>query len=156
MSAVESDAIHVRRMAISDVDGVFALIYKVTGQRYSRSQRALSVVRDPGGQLDLSFVAETNGQIIGFILARLEYVYMPFDEVCLVHTMVVDPEYRQRKIGSKLISELSIYCHLEDINIIRVLVRRGDNEWQSFIESQGFRPSDMTNWDKTFEPWIDG
>ena len=33
MSAVESDAIHVRRMAISDVDGVFALIYNGSSSR---------------------------------------------------------------------------------------------------------------------------
>ena len=123
---------------------------KITAEKIHVTYRDLAA-NDPGGPLDLSFVAEAKGQIIGFIMARLEYVYIPFVEVCLVHAVVVDPEYQRRHIGSALIKELLGHCHLEDINTIRTLVRQDDNQWQSFIEHLGFHRSNIINWDKTFE-----
>jgi ribosomal protein S18 acetylase RimI-like enzyme len=152
MSATGGDAINIRRMTRSDIDVILVLVNKATNAKTHVTYRELAAY-DPGGPLDLSFVAEAKGQIIGFAMARLEYVYIPFVEVCLIHAIVVDPEYQRRHVGSALVSELSRRCHLQDINTIRALVRQDDNELQSFIEHLGFRPSSMVNWDKTFEAW---
>ena len=153
MSAIGGDAMNIRRMTRSDIDVILVLVNKATNARTQHVTYKELVVYDPGGPLDLSFVTEDNGHIIGFVMARLEYVYIPFVAVCLIHAIVVDPEYHRRHIGSALVSELSSRCHLQDINTIRALVRQDDNELQSFIEHLGFRPSDMVNWDKTFEAW---
>lgn len=150
MSAKERDDINIRRMTRSDIDAVLVLINKASGGKTRVTYKELAAY-DPGGPLDLSFVAEANGQIIGFTIARLEYVYIPLVEVCLIHTIGVDPEYQRRRIGARLVSELSTHCRLEDINTIRALVRQEDDELRSFIEHLGFHPSNMVNWDKTFE-----
>lgn len=150
MSAKERDAINIRRMTRSDIDAVLVLISKTSGGKTRVTYKELAAY-DPGGPLDLSFVAEAKGQIIGFTVARLEYVYIPLIEVCLIHSIVVDPEYQRRRIGARLVSELTTHCRLEDINTIRALVRQEDDELRSFIEHLGFHPSRMTNWDKTFE-----
>jgi len=150
MSAIGRDAISIRRMTRSDIDAILVLISKSTNGKTRVTYKELAAY-DPGGPLDLSFVAEAKGQIIGFTVARLEYVYIPLVEVCLIHSIVVDPEYQRRHIGARLVSELSTHCHLQEINTIRALVRQEDNELRSFIEHLGFHPSSMTNWDKTFE-----
>jgi len=152
MSAIGRDAMNIRRMTRSDIDAILALVNKTTNAKTHVTYKELAAY-DPGGPLDLSLVAEAKGQIIGFVMARLEYVYIPFVEVCLIHAIVVDPEYHRRHIGSALVSELSSRCHLQDINTIRALVRQDDNELRSFIEHLGFHPSSMVNWDKTFEAW---
>ncbi|MFC1969783.1 GNAT family N-acetyltransferase [Chloroflexota bacterium] len=152
MSTIGSDAMNIRRMTRSDIDVILALVNKTTNAKTHLTYKELAAY-DPGGPLDLSLVAEDKGQIIGFVMARLEYVYIPFVEVCLIHAIVVDPEYQRRHIGSALVNELSTHCHLQDINRIRALVRQDDAELQRFIEHLGFNPSSMVNWDKTFEAW---
>jgi len=154
MSAVERDAINVRRMTRSDIDAVLALVNKTTEEKTHLTYREFAA-NDPGGPLDLSFVAEAKGQMIGFIMARLEFVYIPFVEVCLIQAVLVDPEYQGRHIASALINELSSHCHLQDINMIRALVRQDDAQLRSFVDHLGFHPSNIMNWDKTFERWRD-
>ena len=150
MSAIGRDAINIRRMTRSDIDAIVALVNKTSSGKTRVTYKELAAY-DPGGPLDFSFVAEDKGQIIGFTVARLEYVYIPLVEVCLIHTIGVDPEYQRRHIGARLVSELATHCRLQDINAIRALVREDDDELRSFIEHLGFHPSSMINWDKTFE-----
>ena len=150
MSAIGRDAINIRRMTRSDIDAVLVLVSKTTSGKTRVTYKELAAY-DLGGPLDLSFVAEDKGQIIGFTVARLEYIYIPLVEVCLIHAIGVDPEYQRRHIGARLVSELSTHCHLQDINTIRALVRQDDNELRRFIEHLGFHHSNMINWDKTFE-----
>jgi len=152
MSAIGRDVIKIRRMTHGDIDAVLVLANKITNVKTRVTYKEMAAY-DPGGPLDLSLVAEVKGQIGGFVMARLQYIYIPFIEVCLIHAIVVDPEYQRHHIGALLVNELSNRCHLQDINTIRALVRQGDKKLQSFIEHLGFHPSSMLNWDKTFEAW---
>jgi len=154
MSAIGRDAIDIRRMTRSDIDAILILVNKITTAKTRVTYKELAAY-DLGGPLDFSLVAEAKGQIIGFVMARLEYVYIPFTEVCLIHAIVVDPEYQQHHIGSALVNELSSRCHLQDINTLRALVRQGDETVRSFIKHLGFHRSNIINWDKTFETWGD-
>ena len=59
-----------RPMTVEDIDGILAIDHKINGQT-----RAITY-RDPfsemfGGQLDISFVAGAESQMIGFILAKV-------------------------------------------------------------------------------------
>lgn len=148
MSAREIGTINVRRMTSRDLDGVLVLINKITKGEISITYRDL-VTNYSGGPLDLSLVAEVNDQMVGFILAHLEFVYIPFVEVCLIGAVGVDPEYQGRQIGSTLVHKLIDRCHLEDIDTIRALVAQGDEPLRRFMEYLGFRPSNIINYDKT-------
>lgn len=150
MSAMERETVNIRRMVRSDIDAVLALDKEIGGGQSRISYRDL-VATDPGGPLDLSFVAEAQGQVVGFILARLAYLYIPFTEVCVIHGIVVDPEYQRHGIGSKLVNELLSHCHVEEINTIRALVNEHDTELRRFTERLGFHRSTILNYDKTFD-----
>ena len=148
MSAIEAGAINIRRMTPKDLDEVLVLISKMTKGKSRITYRDL-IANEPGGPLDLSFVAEAKGQMVGFILARLEFVYIPLLEVCLIYSVGVDPEYQARHIGAALVNELIKYCHLQDIPTVRALVAEDDEPLRRFVEYLGFRRSNIINYDKT-------
>ena len=150
MSAMERDTVNTRRMARSDIDAVLALDKEVSrGQ--SRINYRDMVAIDSEGALDLSFVAEAGGRVVGFILARLTYLYIPFAEVCIIQAIVVDPDYQRHRIGSRLVDELLSHCQDEGINTVRTIVSEQDAELRRFIERLGFHRSVILNYDKTFE-----
>ena len=150
MSAIGRDAINIRCMTISDIDSIMAPIKKTTNVKTPSVYQDLTAY-GLGRPLDLSLAAEAEGHIVGFVIAHLEYVYVPLLEVCPIHVTIVDPEYQRRNIGSALISALSSHCHFQGIGKLRALVRQDDDELQKFIEHLGFHPSSMVNWDKTCE-----
>ena len=150
MSAMERETVNIRRMARSDIDAVLALDKEI-GRGQSRISYRDMVATDPGGPLDLSFVAEADGRVVGFILARLAYLYIPFAEVCVIQGIVVNPDYQRRGIGSRLVNELLSYCHTEEINTIRAIVHEQNTELRRFVEELGFHRSAILNYDKTFE-----
>jgi ribosomal protein S18 acetylase RimI-like enzyme len=146
MAATEKDAtnIRIRRMTRSDIDAVVAL--GQSGVTY----RDLAAF-DLGGSLDMSFVAEAGDRVIGFILARVQYLMIPFIEVCLVHSIAVADEYRKKGIGARLVSELQSHCMAEGIHTIRALVEQHDTRTRLFVEYLGFHRSNIANYDKTIE-----
>ncbi|MDH5695992.1 MAG: GNAT family N-acetyltransferase [Dehalococcoidia bacterium] len=150
MSLREQGTVNIRRMLRRDIDAVLALGKKISGGRDLLSYRDMAS-SDVGGPFDLSFVYEVDDKMVGFVLARLAYLMIPFTEVCIIHGMVVDPDYQRRGIGNKLLNVVLDYCHAEGINTIRTLVEEGNNELRRFVERLGFRRSHITNYDKTFE-----
>ena len=148
MSAIETGAINVRRMTPNDLDKVLVLISKMTKGKSRITYRDL-IANEPGGPLDLSLVAEAKGQMVGFVLARVEFVYIPLVEVCLIYSVGVDPQYRSRHIGAALVNELVKYCHLQDIPTVRSLVAEDDEPLRKFIKYLGFHRSNIINYDKS-------
>jgi ribosomal protein S18 acetylase RimI-like enzyme len=150
MSPKAKSAVNIRRMRRGDIDDVLALDKKLGKGKSSMTRRDMFTI-DPDGPAALSFVAETGGKLIGFVLARLAYVYIPFTEVCIINGIAVAPEYQGQGIGSKMVKELISQCQDEDISTIRSLVREHDAELKKFIGRLGFIRSNIVNYDRTFE-----
>ena len=150
MRTVEKVTINIRHMVRSDIDAVLTLNKEASGGQSSISYKDM-IATDLGEALDLSFVAEVDGRVVGFVLARLAYLYIPLTEVGVIHAIVVAPNYQRSRIGSRLLSELLSYCHAKDIITIRVPVNAYNTELRRFVERLGFRQSTTLNYDKTFE-----
>jgi GNAT superfamily N-acetyltransferase len=138
-------------MAHSDIDNVVALDRKIGKGKSSITYRDMVATGAEFKRLDLSFVAETEGQVIGFVLARLAYVGIPFTEVCIIHGILVDPNYQRTGIGNRLINSLMAHCYIEGINLLRALVPQYDDELHRFVQQLGFHPSHIINYDKTLD-----
>jgi N-acetylglutamate synthase-like GNAT family acetyltransferase len=139
-----------RRMKREDIDPVLALSKKVGGPQSLLCYWDLNSM-NPGESTDMSFVVEDKNRVIGFLKARLEYMYVPVTEVCMIHTLVLDPVYRRRGIGSMLINSLIDACVLNEINTIRALIDEHDNDLKTFVSNLGFRRSNIINYDKTID-----
>ncbi len=150
MNTGEQGAVRIRPMTRSDIHDILALDKKVSKTKESLSYKDM-VTTDPGGPLDMSFVAEAGGSIIGFVIARLAYVMIPFTGVCILHSILVDPDYQNRGIGVRLLGTLVGFCQEEKVGTIRMLVEEQNEELHRFAERLGFRRSTVINFDKTFE-----
>jgi len=152
MGAIEKGTANIRRMARSDIDAVLAIDRKISGGRGLITYKDM-VAADPGGALDLSFVSEVGGQVVGFILARLTYVGVPFIEIAVIQALVVDPDYQRRGIATRLVYALLGHCHTEGVrvNTIRAVVDKRNAELRRFFERLGFRRSELINYTRTFE-----
>ncbi len=149
MSAKES-TVNLRRMTRSDIDAVLDIDRKIIKGRGLITYRDMVAV-DPGGALDLSFVAEVGGKVVGFTLARLTYVGVPFVEIAVIQAIVVDPDYQRRGIASRLVNGLLGHCHAEGINTIRAVLDERNAALKRFFQRLGFRRSELVNYAKTFE-----
>jgi ribosomal protein S18 acetylase RimI-like enzyme len=65
--------------------------------------------------------------------------------------VLVDPDYRESGIGSKLFEGLLDYCYAEGIHTVRALAQEHNDKLVRLVERLGFRRSNVINYDKTFE-----
>ena len=150
MGVVERSGVNVRRVKRSDIDAILALDGKVSGGQ-SRLTYKDMVAADPGGALDMSFVADIEDKVIGFILAKLAYQGMPFSEICLILAIDIDDAYKQLGIGRSLVYAVLEHCHAEGVNTVRAIFSEHDAKLRRFVENMGFHRSVIVNYDKTFE-----
>jgi ribosomal protein S18 acetylase RimI-like enzyme len=151
MSNAKEAKANIRRMEHSDIHEVLALdrIIRESGRDVMDYKDLASV--NPGTPPDVSFVAEVDGKMVGFSINRSWFLMVPLTEVCIIHAILVHPDYQGRGIGRKLIQALLYHCQMEDINTVRMLIPEGNKELQDLFEGEGFKRSPVVNFDKTFE-----
>jgi GNAT superfamily N-acetyltransferase len=150
MSTGKKEKVDIRPMTREDIHTVLALDRKIGEGRSSLSYSDMDAT-NPGGPADLSYIAEINGKVVGFIVNRLAYMMIPFTEVCLIQGMLINPAYQGHGTGSLLVEKLFEHCRAKGINTIRALVPEWNEELRHFVERNGFRRSNIINYDKTFE-----
>ncbi len=140
--------IRIRPMEPEDIDSVLAIDRKISGVRRAVTYTDL-ITGDLGGVLDLSFVAEVDGQVAGFILARRAYVGEPVTEVGLIQILGVDPDYWRQGIASKLVNALLDTCQSKKLNAVRIMVNERDSQLQGLFAHMGFRRGQLIDYTKT-------
>ena len=150
MSTKTQVKINIRRMNHDDIDAVLEFNSNLKGHRNVLTAKDMVAI-NPGGPLDFSFVAEVKGKVVGFILAHLNYGYLPSEEVCLINGMVVNHAYRRQYIGTRLLNGLVCCCRDEEVPTVRGLVHENNDELKHVVENLGFQRSRIMNFDRTFE-----
>ena len=106
-----------------------------------------ALVSQLGGADDFSLVAECEGRLVGFVLARLAYVGVPMAGVCLIHSIAVLPDYQEHGIGTLLIEKLRDDCKAKGVHTLRALVPAGNARLTSICQELGFQRSPVVNFD---------
>jgi ribosomal protein S18 acetylase RimI-like enzyme len=152
MSKVKKGAkVSIRRMTRNDIHEVLFLDRIVTGQRRDVIKYEDIASANPGTAPDMSFVAEVDGKMVGFAINRSTYLMVPLTEVCIIHAILVHPDYRGLGIGGKLIEALLKHCKTEGIGTVRALIPTGNKELQDMFRRHGFKRSRIINFDTAFE-----
>ena len=151
MSNVKETEVSIRRMIHSDIHEVLVLDRIVRSSERDVIRYEDIAAADPGTPPDLSFVAEIGDRMVGFSINRSMYLMVPLTEVCIIHAILVHPDYRRHGIGRKLIQALVNHCQTEGIGTVRALIPKRNKELQALFERQGFQRSRIVNFDKTFE-----
>lgn len=150
MPAIErkESKVRIRPMEPEDIDAVLAIDKKISGVRRAVTYTDL-ITGDLGGVLDLSFVAEVDGYIAGFILARRAYVGEPVAEVGLVQILGVDPDYGRQGIATKLVEALLESVQSENLKAVRIMIKERDSQLQAFFAHMGFKRGQLIDYTKT-------
>ncbi len=150
MNKITNERVTIRRMSRADIDAVIELD-KIIGGGKSQITYKDMVSLDPGGPLDFSFVAEVGNKVVGFVLAHIMYMGMPFSEFCVIHAIDIAEKYRGQGIGHLLVHEIMDRCRDESIDIIRAIFREKDERLRNMVENMGFRRSPVVNYDFTLD-----
>lgn len=159
MASAEKE-VKIRPMERGDIDAVIAVYSKIRDEKIPGVKRSRLSYRgamtyeevastNPGGPLDLSFVAEADGQVIGFIWGRLAFVGIPIDEVGVIHMLVVDPDYQRQGIAGKLVNALAERCHAKEVKTVRAVIDERHWELQNYFQRLGFHRSELVIYTRT-------
>ena len=100
---------------------------------------------------DLSFVAEVDGEVQGFLLARRAYFGEPFDEVGMIHILGVEPDYWRRGVATQMVNALVETCQEKKLNAVRIMLDQKDDQLQGLFERLGFRRGRLVDYTKKFK-----
>ena len=151
MRKAKGAKVNIRRMTRNDIPEVLFLDRVITGRKRDVIKFEDLASANPGTPPDLSFVAEIDGEMVGFSINRSTYLMVPLTEVCIIHAILVHPDHRGKGIGRKLIEALLNLCQTEGIGTVRALIPRDNKELQAIFERKGFKRSNIVNFDKTIE-----
>ncbi len=150
MASIErkENKVRIRPMEPEDIDDVLAIDSKITGVRRAATYTDL-IIGDLGKIPDLSFVAEVNGEVQGFLLARRAYLGEPFTEVGLIQILGVDPDHWRQGIATGMVNALVDACQEKKLNAVRIMVDERDNQLQNLFQRLGFRRGKLIDYTKT-------
>jgi len=150
VTAIErkKNTVRVRPMEPEDIDSVLAIDRKITGVRRAATYTDL-LIGDLGKIPDLSFVAEVNGEVQGFLLARRAYFGEPFTEVGLIQILGVEPDYWRQGIASQLVTALVEASQAKKLNAVRIMVDEKDSQLKALFSHMGFKTGKLIDYTKT-------
>ena len=143
----KDDKLVIRPMEQEDITNVLDIDHKISGRKRSITYDDL-ITGDLGGELNLSTIAELEGKVAGFILARHAYVGEPVEEAVLIQIIGVDPDYWSQGIGTMLVKALEANCKSKGIKLIRVVVKYKDSHLQKFFKLLGYEAGQLIDYNK--------
>jgi predicted N-acetyltransferase YhbS len=144
------EAFPVRSMTEEDLPAIARLDRKITGHDRTRylARKAGEVLRESA--IRVSLVAEVDGQLAGFLMARVDFgEFGRAEPTAVLDTIGVDPEYGRRGVGGALLEQLLL--NLGSLRAERVITEVEWNHLQllGFLSRTGFDHAQRLAFDKT-------
>ncbi|HEY5719557.1 MAG TPA: GNAT family N-acetyltransferase [Gammaproteobacteria bacterium] len=140
--ALARDGIPVRTLQPGDLDSLVRIDRHVTGRdRSAYYRRKLAEVIDESG-IRLSLVAEHQGRVVGFIMARVDYGdFGQTATSAVIDTLGVEPEVQGKQVGAALVSQLLANLASLRVETVRSMVHWDNFSLLRFLQRCGFRPA---------------
>lgn len=141
-TALSRDRIPCRSLRRDDTPALERIDRKVMGRdRSTYLQRKIAEVLDESG-IRVSMVAESDGTVVGFVMARVDFgEFGRTEPYAVLDTISVDPGFQHRQVGTALLSQL--LANLTTLRVDRVRTEVGYDRHQlaAFLQRCGFVPS---------------
>ena len=134
--------VDIRPLLPGDIGRIIDIDEKLTGEQRTAIQAEI-MVSDLGSAYDLSMVAEIEGNVVGFIIARHVYLGEPITDTAAINYIGVDPEYGRRGIASKLVNALMEKSKVKGIKTVRIPISEKDSKLEAFFKHIGFVPAKL-------------
>ena len=140
--ALSRDAIPIRSMTAGDLAALVRIDRRLTGRdRTPYFERRLGEALQESG-ICVSLVAELDGDVVGYIMARVDYGEFGHTEPEAVMDIIgVDPGYAHHHVGHALVSQLLANLGALRADRVRTVVNWDHLELLAFLDGCGFRPS---------------
>ncbi|MDO8636982.1 MAG: GNAT family N-acetyltransferase [Dehalococcoidia bacterium] len=150
MAKVVAKKVVIRSMKEEDLSDVLAVDRKIFGR-----DRALTY-SDPvqdyvGGEMGMSWVAEVQGKIAGFILCQLAEPRPGMPHVAWIGSIGVDPDFRHKGIAGELTKSLMKQCQSLKLKEIHIMADRHDEILEGFLSFMNFRPAELVHYVRNIE-----
>jgi predicted N-acetyltransferase YhbS len=139
--------LRIRPMEPEDITAVLAIDRNVSGVKRAITYTDL-IISDLGGVLNLSVVAELNGTVVGFILAKHALIGEPFYEVGFLQIIGVDPDQWGKGIATKMVNFLLERCQAKGLKTVRIMLDEKDSQLQGLFSHLGFRRGHLIDYNK--------
>jgi predicted N-acetyltransferase YhbS len=140
--------VKIRSMEAKDSGSMLELYYVLSGTGMTITLIDL-VTEDIKESLALSFVAEVNDQVVGFILARRAYIGTPVVDVSLIQALIINPLHREQDIETRFVEALTERSKSMGIKTIRVILSINDPQMEKFFSRSNFHRAQVMVYDKT-------
>ncbi len=142
-SPVEALNLTVRAMEPDDIPDVMEIDRMSGGRRAITYQDQIDFFL--GGELGLSYVAEQDGKVVGFLMGRiLERRYAPYVGAW-VEILGVTPEVKRHGVGHRLLEAFLDGCRQKGIQEVHAVASVRDNEVKPFLERYGFGQGELVH-----------
>ncbi|GAB4246606.1 MAG: hypothetical protein Kow00122_03680 [Thermoleophilia bacterium] len=149
---MNENAIKFRLMKADDFDAVVGIDSKVLkASRPEYYEMKFEKLFKSNDYVPTSIVAENEeGAVVGFVMGEL-YLgeYGIFQEEATLDTIGVDPDYQNKGIGAKLISEFVEHLKTLGVRKIYTLVDWNDSALIHFFSENQFSPSKTINLERS-------
>ena len=136
------DHIPIRSMRAEDLDDIVEVDRRITGRiRRPYYERLMTQVMGKTG-VRVPLVAELEGFVVGFVMARVDYGEFGSSEpVAVLDTIGIRPDYQHEDVGAALVSQLIVNLAALRIERIRTVVPWDAFDFLKFLAVNGFRPA---------------
>ena len=144
------EKLRLRRLEARDVTEISKILKAITEKRGTKDyQRA--VEEEVKREDRVSFVAELDGKVVGFIITYILYGAFGLEKSAWIGLFGVDPKYMGRGVGEKMAQE--VFDSLRKIGIKNIFssVEWDSTDLLSFFKSLGFDRSNFINLEKTVD-----
>jgi ribosomal protein S18 acetylase RimI-like enzyme len=136
------DRVPVRAMKESDLAALIAIDRRITGRDRSGYFEGKLEEALHESDVRVSLVAEQEGAVVGFIMARVDFgEFGRFEPIAVMDTIGVDPDSHDHGIGRALLSQLLMNLATLRVEAIRTDVAWRDRHLLGFLDRCGFLPS---------------
>ena len=136
------DRFNVRSFEEKDVDAIARIDSKLTGDDRSDyyATKAKEVLGESG--IRISLVAESDGIIVGFMMARVDYgEFGKTEPTAAIDTFGVHPGFSGNGVGHALMSQLLANLGILHVENVRTQVRNDNFSLLKFLNGCGFESS---------------
>lgn len=132
----------VRSLKGEDIAAIDRIDAKLTGlDRSAYIACKFREMLDESG-IRISLVAEDDGIVTGFIMARVDYgEFGRVAKAAVIDTIGVHPAYSGSGIGHALLSQLMINLSSLQVESVRTKVEHENSDLRNFLTRRGFKPS---------------
>lgn len=139
--------IKIRRMTEEDIPQVKAIDELLAGPERALSWQVGADVEMAVYRPALSFVAELEGDIVGFVLGDIRGAEYGKDVSGWIDMVGVAPRHQHMGVGRRLVETFCGMCQQNKVNV-EVVIREDDELLKGFFASMGFRRGDLINFVK--------